>query len=85
MVSGKWYPVSRKITSSPLLTFEARWMITASVMDDVMQIRDPNVSTAQRMISSAGASASSSAAWAASLSMRIGSSRGSGSETSGTA
>ena len=50
-------------------------MITASVIDEVMQIRSPNVSTAQRMTSSAGASASSSAACSARVRMCSGSSR----------
>ena len=46
-------------------------MITASVIDEVMQIRSPNVSVAHRTTSSAGAPASASAAWLASLSMRM--------------
>src|ERR1700722_4512932 len=49
-------------------------MITASVIEEVTQIRSPNVSVAQRRISSAGASASASAASATSFSMRCGSS-----------
>src|SRR6201992_4468618 len=49
-------------------------MITASVIEDVTQIRSPNVSVAQRRISSAGASASASAASATSFSIRCGSS-----------
>src|ERR1700742_3398355 len=48
--------------------------MTASVIEEVTQIRSPNVSVAQRRISSAGASASASAASATSFSMRCGSS-----------
>ena len=46
----------------PGLTAEARCMITASDIEEVMQIRSPNVSVAQRMTSSAEASSSSLAA-----------------------
>ena len=41
------------------MTADARWMITASDIEEVMQIRSPNVSVAQRMTSSAEASSSS--------------------------
>src|ERR1700744_3662041 len=74
MVSAKWYPVSRNTTSMPGLIWDATWMMTASVIEDVTQIRSPNVSVAQRRISSAGASASASAASATSFSIRCGSS-----------
>src|SRR5215472_3922539 len=53
-------------------------MITASVIDAVMQILSPNVSVAHRTTSSAGAPASDSAASVASLSMRMTSSRRAG-------
>src|ERR1700727_1313555 len=49
-------------------------MITASVIEEVTQIRSPTVSGPQRRISSAGASASACAASATSFSMRCGSS-----------
>src|ERR1700753_2395190 len=58
----------------PGLMWDATWMMTASVIEDVTQIRSPNVSVAQRRISSAGASASASAASATSFSIRCGSS-----------
>src|SRR5689334_7069747 len=53
------------MTSMPGLTAAARWMMTASVMEDVMQTRSAKVSTAHAMTSRAGASARSFAAWAA--------------------
>src|ERR1700745_3430362 len=58
----------------PGWTAAERWMITASVMDEVTQIRSPNVSTAQRITSSAGATASSSAACSARVRLCSGSS-----------
>src|SRR5215472_9009417 len=53
------------MTSMPGLTAAARWMMTASVMEDVIQTRSAKVSTAHAMTSRAGASARSFAAWAA--------------------
>src|SRR5579864_773803 len=56
-------------------TFGERICVTSSMTDAVTQIRSPNVSTAQRITSSAGASASSSAACSARVRMNSGSSR----------
>src|ERR1700761_7279592 len=58
----------------PGLIWDATWMMTASVIEEVTQIRSPNVSVAQRRISPAGASARACAASATSFSMRCGSS-----------
>src|SRR5450631_916202 len=53
---------------------DARWMMTASVIEDVTQIRSPKVRVAHRRMSSAEASARSSAARATICSIRCGSS-----------
>src|SRR6516165_774246 len=49
----------------PGLTAAAKWMMTASVMEDVIQMRSAKVSTAHAITSRAGASARSFAACAA--------------------
>src|SRR5262245_13673418 len=59
------------MTSRPGLTEAARWMMTASVIDEVMHTRSPNVSVAHAITSWAGASASSCAAAAASPAIRL--------------
>src|SRR5260370_13023381 len=58
MVSAKSYPVSRKMTSWPGFTRDARGRMDVWVMDDVAQIRSPTPRRAHRTISSAGAPAS---------------------------
>src|SRR6476660_189411 len=64
-VSLKCSPVSRNTTSTPGATRETRWVSTASAIELVTQNRGPKVSTAQRTISSADASSSSTEARAA--------------------
>src|SRR6516225_9089578 len=59
------------MTSMPGLTAAARWMMTASVIEDVMQSRSPKVSVAQVITSDAGASARSAAAVTASCRSRL--------------
>src|SRR5262249_49244161 len=66
------------MTSRPGLTEAARWMMTASVIEEVMHTRSPNVSVAHAITSWAGASASSCAAVAASSAILLGASLPSG-------
>lgn len=46
----------------PGFTFDTRWIRAASDMEDVRQMRSPNVATAHRMTSSVGAPSSAAAA-----------------------